>query len=88
MKEDNISQSGDYDAPFCEQTIHAWVLLYLFVQINSNHFDQLRPPKLPQFQTFTQLCCCTIVMSVLRIVLAASEILRHMLDFRSSVSCF
>ena len=33
MKEDNISQLGDYDAPFCEQTIHARVLLYLFVQI-------------------------------------------------------
>ena len=34
MKEDNISQLGNYDAPFCEQkTIHAWVLLYLFVQI-------------------------------------------------------
>ena len=27
------------------------------------------------------------VMSTLRIVLSAFEILRHMLDFRSSVSC-
>ena len=27
------------------------------------------------------------VMSTLRIVFAAFEILRHMLDFRSSVSC-
>ena len=33
MKEDNISQLGDYDGPFCEQTIHARVLLCLFVQI-------------------------------------------------------
>ena len=34
MKEDNISQSGDYDGPFCEQlAIHTWVLLHLFVQI-------------------------------------------------------
>ena len=29
MKEDNISQLGDYDSPFCE---HAWVLLHPFVQ--------------------------------------------------------
>ena len=33
MKEENTSQLGNYDAPFCEQTIHAWVLLYLFVKI-------------------------------------------------------
>ena len=35
MKEDNqVSQLGDYDAPFGEQqTIHAWILLYFFIQI-------------------------------------------------------
>ena len=37
MKEDNISQLGDYDVPFCEQQ-YTRVLLYLFVRIqNSNH---------------------------------------------------
>ena len=43
MKEDNISQLSDYDAPFCEQHGSCYVSLFKF-----KSFDQLIPPKLPQ----------------------------------------
>ena len=34
MKENNqVSQLGDNDTAFCEQQIHAWILLYFFSQI-------------------------------------------------------
>ena len=46
MKEDNISQLGDYDAPFCEQQdTHGSCSITLF---KFKSFDQLYPPKLPQ----------------------------------------
>ena len=46
MKEDNISQLGDYDAPFCEQQYtHGSCYTSLF---KFKSFDQLIPPKLPQ----------------------------------------
>ena len=46
MKEDNISQLGDYDAPFCEQQYtHGSYCISLF---KLKSFDQLIPPKLPQ----------------------------------------
>ena len=46
MKEDNISQLGDYDAPFCEQQYtHGPCYISLF---EYKSFDQLIPPKLPQ----------------------------------------
>ena len=43
MKKDNISQLGDYDAPFCEQQGYCYTSLFKF-----KSFDQLIPPKLPQ----------------------------------------
>ena len=44
MKEDDISQLGDYDVPFCEQQYtHGSCYISLF-----KSFDQLIPPKLPQ----------------------------------------
>ena len=46
MKEDNISQSGHYDMPFCEQQYmigSSYISLFKF-----KSFDQLIPPKLPQ----------------------------------------
>ena len=46
MKKDNISQLGDYDAPFCEQQYtHGSYYISLF---KLESFDQLIPPKLPQ----------------------------------------
>ena len=39
MKEDNTSQLGDYDAPFCEQQ-------YLFVQ--TQIISSVNTPRLPQ----------------------------------------
>ena len=46
MKEDNISQLSDYDAPFCEQQYtHGSCYISLF---KFKSFDQLIPPKLPQ----------------------------------------
>ena len=46
MKEDNISQLGDYDTPFCKQEyVHGSCYISLF---KSKSFDQLIPPKLPQ----------------------------------------
>ena len=47
MKEDNISQSGDYDAPFCEQQ-YPHGSCYTVYLLNSNHLISLIPPKLPQ----------------------------------------
>ena len=46
MQEDNISHSGDYDAPFCEQQY-----TYRFCHISLfklKPFDQLIPSELPQ----------------------------------------
>ena len=46
MKEDNISQSGDYDAPFCEQQYtHGSCYISLF---KFKSFDQFNTPQLPQ----------------------------------------
>ena len=46
MKEDNISQLGDYDAPFCEQQYtHGSCYISLF---KFKSFDQFLTPKLPQ----------------------------------------
>ena len=46
IKEDDISQLGDYDAPFCEQQYtHESCHISLF---KFKSFDQLIPPKLPQ----------------------------------------
>ena len=45
MKEDNISQLGDYDAPFCNQQYTDRYYISLF---KLKSFDQLIPPKLPQ----------------------------------------
>ena len=45
MKEDNISQLGDYDVPFCEQQFtHGSCDISLF---KFTSFDQLIPPPLP-----------------------------------------
>ena len=44
MKENNISQLGDYDVPVCEQQYtHGSCYISLF-----KSFDQLIPPELPQ----------------------------------------
>ena len=46
MKEDNISQLGDYNVPFCEQQytqVSCYISLFKF-----KSFDQLIPPELPQ----------------------------------------
>ena len=46
MKEDNISQSDDYDASFCEQQYtHGSCYISLF---KFKSFDQFNPPELPQ----------------------------------------
>ena len=46
MKEDNISQLGDYDVPLCEQQYtHGPCHISLF---KFKSLDQLIPPKLPQ----------------------------------------
>ena len=44
MKEDNISQLGDYDVPFCEQYRHGSCYISLF---KFKSFDQLIPPPPP-----------------------------------------
>ena len=49
MKENNSSQLGDYDMPFCEQQYtHG-------SQFKFKSFDQLIPPNCLKFWTFTQL---------------------------------
>ena len=46
MKEDNLSQLGDYDAPFCEQRyLHGSCYIFLF---KLKSFDWFNPPKLHQ----------------------------------------
>ena len=46
MKEDNISQLGNYDVPFCEQQyMHGSFYISLF---KFKLFDQLIPPIQPQ----------------------------------------
>ena len=46
VKEDNIRQLGDYDAPFCEQQYTHGSCYITLLKFKS--FDQLIPPKLPQ----------------------------------------
>ena len=45
MKEDNISQLGDYDTLFCEQYTHG--SFHIFFS-NSNHLISYNTPKLPK----------------------------------------
>ena len=46
MKEHYFSQLDDYNEPFCEKTIHAWVLLDCLFKFKS--FDQFNPPEPPK----------------------------------------
>ena len=46
MKEDNISQLHDYDAPFCEQQ-YTHVSCYISLS-KFKSFDQFNPSELPQ----------------------------------------
>ena len=46
MKEDDISQLGDYDAQFCEQQYIHWSCYTSLFEFKS--FGQLIPSKLPQ----------------------------------------
>ena len=46
MKEDNISQLGDYDVPFCEQQQYTHGSCYISL-FKFKSFDQLISPKLP-----------------------------------------
>ena len=46
MKENNISQLGDYVMPFCEQQ-YTHGSCYIS-QFKFKSFDQLIPPKLPE----------------------------------------
>ena len=62
MKEDNISQLGDYDVPLCEQQyMHGSCYFSLF---KFKSFDQLIPPPPPQTASnFRHLLSCgTIVL--------------------------
>ena len=57
MKEDDISQLGDYDVPFCEQYTHRSCYISLF---KFKSFDQLIPPPPPPQTTsnFRHLLGC------------------------------
>ena len=60
MKEDNISQLGDYDAPFCEQHGSCYISLFKF-----KSFDEFNTPQTAS--NFRHLLSCgTIVMSTLQ----------------------
>ena len=55
MKEDNISQLGDYDMPLCEQQYtHGYCYISLF---KFKSFGQLIPPKLPQLCHYSLNVC-------------------------------
>ena len=60
MKKDNISQLGDYDAPFCEQQYtHGSCYISLF---KFKSFDQLIPPNCLKFRHL--LSCGTIGLHI------------------------
>ena len=46
MKEDNISQLGDYDVPFFEQQ---YTHGSCYISLKFKSFEQCNTPKLPQF---------------------------------------
>ena len=63
MKEDNISQLDDHDAPFCEQQyMHGSCYMSLF---NSNHLISLIPPKLPQILDIYSVVALYIVFIII-----------------------
>ena len=55
MIEDNISQLGDYDAPFCEQYTHGSCYISLF---KFKSFDQFNPPAPQTASNFRHLLSC------------------------------
>ena len=72
MKEDNIIQLGDYDAPFCEQQYtHGSCDISLF---KFKSFDQFNtppppPPLLPQSASnFRHLHSCGIIVLTVYII--------------------
>ena len=63
MKEDNISQLGDYDVPFCEQQYtHGYCYISLF---KLKSFDQLIPPPQTPSNFRHLLSCGTIIWNKL-----------------------
>ena len=61
-KEDNISQLGDYDAPFCEQQYMHGSFYISLSKFKS--FDQLIPTKLSQILDIILLSCGTIATAL------------------------
>ena len=64
MKEDNISQLGDYDAPFCEQQ---YTHGSCYISLKFRSFDQFNTPQIAS--NFRHLLSCgTIVLGHTRLV--------------------
>ena len=61
MKEDNISQLGDHDAPFCEQYMHGSCYISL---VKFKPFDQFNTPKLPQILDIYSVVALWIIFSL------------------------
>ena len=60
MKEDNISQLGDYDLPFCEQqNMHGSCCISLF---KFKSVDQFIPPKLLQILDIYSVVALQVVV--------------------------
>ena len=59
MKEDNISQLGDYDTPFCEQQYtHGFCYISLF---KFKSFDQFNTPQTAS--NFRHLLSCGTIVA-------------------------
>ena len=61
MKEDNISQLSDYDAPFCEQYTHGSCYISL---LKFKSFDQFNTPQTAS--SFRHLLSCGTINAVLK----------------------
>ena len=79
MKEDNISQLGDYDAPFCEQQYtHGSCYISLF---KFKSFDQFNTPQTAS--NFRHLLSCGTKAEIRKIsktMLIFSDDNKHLLD--------
>ena len=60
MEEDNISQLGDYGAPFCEQYTHGSYYISLF---KFKSFDQFNTPQTAS--NFRHLLSCGTIGAIL-----------------------
>ena len=85
MKEDDISQLGDYDAPFCEQQYRHGSCYFSLFKLKS--FDSLIPPPQSASNFRHLLSCGTIDLVKMTIIQTRKSVMGCKKDLIIFLAC-